>query len=39
MSSDYKAQRKKHSNEHHHYLRSSHPPLQVHGLQVRGEGV
>ena len=34
-----KRSEKKQSNEHHHYLRSSHQALQVHGLQVRGEGV
>jgi hypothetical protein len=27
------------SDEHYYHLRSSHPPLQVHGLQVRGAGV
>jgi len=34
-----KRSEKKHNNEHHHYLRSPHQALQVHGLQVRGAGI
>jgi hypothetical protein len=34
-----KKRSEKKRNEHHHYLRSSHPPLQVHGLQVRGGSI
>jgi hypothetical protein len=29
----------KRSDEHYYHLRSPHPALQVHGLQVRGAGV
>jgi hypothetical protein len=29
----------KNRNEHHHYLRSPHQVVQVHGLQVRGAGI
>jgi len=34
-----KRSEKKRSDEHNHYLRSSHQALQVHGLQVRRAGV